>query len=88
MRARAGECELFGGDESITEEEFYAYKYDTKYSESSPVNDLRKEMLEAIPEDHLTLYLEHGGEGLRTVRFCAGGPESAAWLQRMQGAGG
>ena len=39
-----------------------------------------------IPRDCLTLHLEHGGEGLRTVRFEAGGPESAAWLRRLCGA--
>ena len=38
----------------------------------------------ALPVDRLTLHLEHGGEGLRTVRFETGGPRSAAWLTRLR----
>lgn len=43
--------ELFGSDESITEEEFYKYKYDMMYSEESDVAKLVKEILEAPPSD-------------------------------------
>ncbi len=43
--------ELFGGDDSITEEEFYAYKYDLAYSKQSQAADLLKRMLDAPPSD-------------------------------------
>lgn len=44
--------ELFGGDDSITEEEFYAYKFDWRYSEQSHAAKLHARMLE----------LEDGGD--------------------------
>ncbi|MDP6338831.1 MAG: acylase [Candidatus Marinimicrobia bacterium] len=44
--------ETFGADESITREEFYNYKFDTKYSEKSVMGaNLRKFMEEASSED-------------------------------------
>ncbi|MBN1347327.1 MAG: acylase [Phycisphaerae bacterium] len=43
--------ELLGADESITEEEFYAYKYDLKYSPKSPAGDVIKEILAAPPSE-------------------------------------
>ncbi len=43
--------ELYGGDESITEEEFYAYKYDWNYSKDSHAMKLREEILEALQGD-------------------------------------
>jgi len=47
LRAR----ELFGADESITEEEFYAYKYDMTYSTESEAAQLRKKILASPPSD-------------------------------------
>jgi penicillin amidase/acyl-homoserine-lactone acylase len=41
--------ELFGGDESITAEEFYAYKFDIAYSKESEMARLVKEILDAPP---------------------------------------
>ena len=47
--------ELFGADESITEEEFYAYKYDMHYSTKSKVGKAFKKLISATPpEDPLT----------------------------------
>jgi penicillin amidase/acyl-homoserine-lactone acylase len=44
--------ETFGADESITREEFYQYKFDTKYSEKSVMAvNLRKFLNEASSED-------------------------------------
>ncbi len=43
--------ELLGGDDSITEEEFYAYKYDMKYSKESEAAILLKEILEMPPPE-------------------------------------
>lgn len=43
--------ELCGADESITEEEFYAYKYDMKYSRDSDAAKLAKQLFEATPPD-------------------------------------
>lgn len=43
--------ELFGGDESITEEEFYAYKHDWCYSEQSRAAAFRAEILGAVKEE-------------------------------------
>jgi len=46
--------ELLGADESITEEEFYAYKYDMTYSRESDAAKLAKELLDApTPDDPL-----------------------------------
>lgn len=47
--------ELLGADESITEEEFYAYKFDTAYSGDSRAAELVKELRKGpIPDDALT----------------------------------
>ncbi|UCD56673.1 MAG: acylase [Candidatus Hydrogenedentota bacterium] len=43
--------ELLGGDDSITEEEFYAYKYDMAYSEKSRIAESVQEILNAPPSD-------------------------------------
>lgn len=43
--------ELLGADESITEEEFYAYKYDVKYSRKTPAGEVIGEILSAPPPD-------------------------------------
>jgi penicillin amidase/acyl-homoserine-lactone acylase len=43
--------ELFGGDNSITEEEFYRYKYDMTYSKESEVAHLVRQILDAPPSD-------------------------------------
>jgi penicillin amidase/acyl-homoserine-lactone acylase len=43
--------ELFGADESITEEEFFAYKYDMSYSKESWAYDLIQQILDAPPSD-------------------------------------
>lgn len=43
--------ELFGADESITEEEFYAYKYDMTYSTESEAARLMKKILASPPSD-------------------------------------
>lgn len=43
--------ELFGADESITEEEFYAYKYDMKYSTASFLGKAIKTILDLPPSD-------------------------------------
>ncbi len=43
--------ELFGSDESITEEEFYEYKYDMAYSRDSDVFGYVQEILNAPPSD-------------------------------------
>jgi penicillin amidase/acyl-homoserine-lactone acylase len=43
--------ELFGGDDSITEEEFYAYKYDLAYSKEGIAVELLKKIIEAPPSD-------------------------------------
>lgn len=43
--------ELLGADESITEEEFYTYKYDMKYSRKSPAAEVIKELLAAPRSD-------------------------------------
>jgi penicillin amidase/acyl-homoserine-lactone acylase len=43
---------LFGADDSITQEEFYTYKYDMAYSEESWVAELVRQILDAsLPED-------------------------------------
>jgi len=47
LRAR----ELFGADESVTEEEFYTYKYDMAYSKESYVADAVQKILDAPPPD-------------------------------------
>ena len=41
--------ELLGGDESITEDEFYAYKFDMKYSEDSDPADVVRQ-IRALPQ--------------------------------------
>lgn len=44
--------ELFGGDASITEEEFYRYKYDMTYAADSEMDRFIERLLEApLPED-------------------------------------
>ncbi len=43
--------ELYGGDDSITEEEFYAYKLDKRYSEASAAATLRQQILDTIKDD-------------------------------------
>jgi penicillin amidase/acyl-homoserine-lactone acylase len=44
--------ELFGSDESVTEEEFFAYKFDMTYSKDSKVAKLRKELFSMeLPND-------------------------------------
>jgi penicillin amidase/acyl-homoserine-lactone acylase len=44
--------ELFGSDDSITEKEFYAYKFDLAYSKESEVAKLVREILDApAPKD-------------------------------------
>ncbi len=43
--------ELCGADESITEEEFYAYKYDMKYSRQSDAYKLTQKLLDMTPPD-------------------------------------
>jgi len=43
--------ELFGSDESITEEEFYEYKYDMSYSKESYAGDVIQRILAAPPSD-------------------------------------
>jgi penicillin amidase/acyl-homoserine-lactone acylase len=43
--------ELYGGDDSITAEEFLAYKFDLAYSEKSVVADLRRQILNLPPSD-------------------------------------
>lgn len=43
--------ELFGADESITEEEFYEYKYDMNYSMESWAGDLIRQILDSPPSD-------------------------------------
>jgi penicillin amidase/acyl-homoserine-lactone acylase len=39
--------ELYGGDDSITREEFHAYKYDKRYSTRAPVRAIVREILAA-----------------------------------------
>jgi penicillin amidase/acyl-homoserine-lactone acylase len=41
--------ELFGSDDSITEEEFYEYKYDMSYSKESYVGDIIQDILATPP---------------------------------------
>lgn len=41
--------ELLSADNSITEEEFYAYKFDTKYSKQSQAAELLQKLLDAPP---------------------------------------
>lgn len=43
--------ELFGADESITDEEFYRYKFDTRYSKQSEAEVIRQQILNAPPSD-------------------------------------
>lgn len=43
--------ELFGGDQPISPEDFYRYKFDIKYSEKSEASAIRKEILEAPKSD-------------------------------------
>lgn len=43
--------ELLGADESITEEEFYGYKYDMAYSKESKIADTVREILGMPPPD-------------------------------------
>lgn len=43
--------ELFGGDDSITEEDFYAYKHDWKYSEHSRAAVLRNQIVDTVNSD-------------------------------------
>jgi penicillin amidase/acyl-homoserine-lactone acylase len=43
--------ELFGADDSITEEEFYAYKYDVSYSKNSQAAELLRKILDAPRSD-------------------------------------
>jgi len=43
--------ELFGADDSITGEEFYAYKFDGRYSANGPCGELVKQVLSAEPPD-------------------------------------
>ncbi|NUN97248.1 MAG: acylase [Candidatus Omnitrophica bacterium] len=55
--------ELFGGDISITEEEFLAYKFDDAYSKDSEVARAREALVEAPPTDDPLI--EEGTELLR-----------------------
>ncbi|RJP19749.1 MAG: acylase [Candidatus Abyssobacteria bacterium SURF_5] len=43
--------ELFGSDDSITEQEFYAYKFDLQYSEKSELAKCLRQILESAPSD-------------------------------------
>jgi acyl-homoserine-lactone acylase len=43
--------EMFGGDEAISREEFFAYKYDKRYSEQSRAREIRDEVLAADWDD-------------------------------------
>jgi len=43
--------ELYGSDESITEEEFYAYKLDKCYSKVSPASELGHQILDSLQSD-------------------------------------
>jgi acyl-homoserine-lactone acylase len=43
--------ELFGADPVISVDDFYRYKYDTRYSEKSDAYKLREELLNAPPSD-------------------------------------
>jgi len=43
--------ELFGADESITEEEFYTYKYDMRYSTESKLGKAFRRLIKATPPD-------------------------------------
>ena len=43
--------ELYGSDESITEEEFYAYKLDKSYSKVSPAAELGHQILDSLQSD-------------------------------------
>jgi acyl-homoserine-lactone acylase len=43
--------ELFGSDDSITEEEFYTYKLDKSYSKDSPAAELGNQILESLKSD-------------------------------------
>jgi acyl-homoserine-lactone acylase len=43
--------ELLGADESITEKEFYDYKYDMKYSSKSLVSEVLRDILNSPPSD-------------------------------------
>ena len=43
--------ELYGGDDSITDEEFLAYKFDLAYSQKSTVVELRRKILDAPASD-------------------------------------
>lgn len=65
-RARRA-LQLYGGDPSITREEFRAYKYDKRYAEGSRVRELVEELLAAdLPED-----LEAARQVLARWRFTA-----------------
>lgn len=44
--------ELFGADDSITEEDFYAYKYDTKYSKESQVSQAIAAIQEGLKDNN------------------------------------
>ncbi|HDP35854.1 MAG TPA: acylase [Candidatus Hydrogenedentes bacterium] len=55
--------ELYGGDESITEEEFYAYKYDWHYSKESRAAALRQKILDTIDDEDAVVQ-----EALETLR--------------------
>lgn len=43
--------ELFGADESITEDDYLTYKFDIAYSPNSPCGDLLKQVFELPPSD-------------------------------------
>jgi acyl-homoserine-lactone acylase len=62
--------ELYGGDDSITEEEFYAYKLDKRYSEASAAAELRQQILDTIKDDDPVVQ-----EALEVVRTWDGAAE-------------
>ncbi len=43
--------ELYGADDSITEEAFYEYKFDWHYSEESRAAELRQQLLDTVDDD-------------------------------------
>lgn len=62
--------ELYGGDDSITEEEFYAYKLDKRYSEVSAAATLRQQILDTVKDDDPVVQ-----EALEVVRTWDGAAE-------------
>jgi penicillin amidase/acyl-homoserine-lactone acylase len=55
--------ELFGGDDSITQDEFYKYKFDIAYSEDSEAAKYVKQILDAPPSDDPVV-----GEAVETLK--------------------